>query len=68
VEHRQAQGNDEVIDKNLLIGLAILAQGNNHSVVEEINIALSAYITEHLPQELDENSAAPVCAGSYTEN
>jgi hypothetical protein len=34
--------NDEVIDRNLLAGLAILANANSRSVVDELNIALSS--------------------------
>jgi len=68
VEHRQAQGNDEVIDKNLLIGLAILAQANDHSVVEEMNIALSAYVENNLSQKLEEGVTASGQPYSYAQS
>ena len=68
MEHEQAQCNDEVIDRNILVGLAILAQTNGHSVIEEMNIALSVYVTEHLLQNLDENNATSVHAHAYAEN
>jgi hypothetical protein len=47
--------DDEVIDRNLLTGLAILAKANSRSVVDELNIALSSYVMENLPQRLCEN-------------
>ena len=68
MEREQTQCNDEVIDRNILIGVAILAQTNGHSVIEEMNIALSDYVTEHLSQKLDENDAASVRAHAYAGN
>jgi hypothetical protein len=67
VEHEQAQCNDEVIDRSILVGLAIIAQTNGHSVIEEMNIALSAYVTEHLPETLDKAGTSPVHAYAYAE-
>ena len=67
MEHEQAQGNDEVIDRNILVRLAILAQTNGHSVIEEINIGLSAYVTEHLSRVLDEDVTASSHAYSLRE-
>ena len=55
LERQQIQGSDEVIDRNILVGLAILAQANGHSVVQEMNIALSGYVENNLPQVLDED-------------
>lgn len=43
---------DEVIDKSLLLSLAILAEANGRSVAEELNIAVSAYVKDMLPHEL----------------
>jgi hypothetical protein len=57
-----------VLDRSLLVGLAILAQTNGHSVIEEMNIALSSYVMQRLPQKLDEKGATSVPAHSYTEN
>ncbi len=51
--------DDEVIDRNLLAGLAILAKANSRSVVDELNIALSSYVMENLPQRLCENDFSP---------
>jgi hypothetical protein len=52
--------NDEVIDRNLLAGLAILANANSRSVVDELNIALSSYVMENLPQRLCADNSSPV--------
>ena len=68
MKHEQAQCNDEVIDRNILVGLAILAQTNGHSVIEEMNIALSGYVTEHLSQTLDKTGPASAHAHAYAEN
>ena len=68
MEREQTQCNDDVINRNILVGLAILAQTNGHSVTEEMNIALSSYVTEHLSQNLDENDATSVQAHAYAEN
>lgn len=67
MEHEQAQYNDEVIDRSILVGLAIVAQTNGHSVIEEMNIALSAYVTEHLPETLDKAGTSRVHAYAYAE-
>jgi hypothetical protein len=40
--------DNEVIDRNLLAGLAILAKANSRSVVDELNTALSSYVMENL--------------------
>ncbi len=47
--------DDEVIDRNPLAGLAILAKSNSRSVVDELNIALSSYVMENLPQRLKDD-------------
>ena len=43
---------DEIIDKSLLLSLAILAEANGRSVAEELNIAVSSYVKDRLPHEL----------------
>jgi len=58
VEYQQTQYEDEVLDRNLLVGLAILAKANGHSVTEELNTAVSAYVMEHLPQRLNEEDSS----------
>ena len=64
---QQIPSSDEVIDRNILVGLAILAQANGHSVIEEMNIGLSAYATEHLPRVLDEDVTASSHAYSHLD-
>ena len=44
--------DDEIIDKSLLLSLAILAEANGRSVTEELNIAVSSYVKDRLPREL----------------
>lgn len=55
VDHRWALQSGEVIDHNLLQGLAILARANERSIVEELNIAVSSYVQENLPLKLGED-------------
>ena len=43
---------DEIIDKSLLLSLAILAEASGRSVAEELNIAVSSYVRDRLPHEL----------------
>jgi hypothetical protein len=50
--HPDGPGDREVIDRDLLQALAILAKANGRSVVEEINIAVSSYVSEELPLKL----------------
>jgi len=52
VEQQVTFQRDEVIEKSLLLSLAILAEANGRSVVEELNIAVSSYVRDKLPQEL----------------
>ena len=68
LEPQRISDSDEVIDRNILIGLAILARANGHSVIEEINIGLSAYVAEHLPRVLDGDGTASGHAYSRPEH
>ena len=68
LERQQRQASDEVIDRNILVGLAILAQANGHSVVEEMNIALSGYVEDNLPRVLDEDVTASGKSYSYAQS
>ena len=65
---QQTLREDEVLDRNLLVGLALLAKADGRSVAEELNAAVSSYVMDRLPQTLDENDTAPVHAHSHTEN
>ena len=67
LEPQRIQDSDEVIDRNILIGLAILAQANGRSIIEEINIGLSAYVAEHLPRVLDGDGTSPAHAHACAE-
>ena len=60
MKHQQAQCNDEVLDRNLLVGLALLAKAAGRSVAEELNVAVSSYVMDRLPQTLNETGTAPV--------
>lgn len=55
MDYRWALQNGEIIDHNLLQGLAILARANERSIVEELNIAVSSYVKENLPLKLGED-------------
>ena len=55
MDHRWALHEGEIIDHNLLQGLAILAKANGHSIIDELNIAVSSYVYENLPLKLGED-------------
>ena len=58
-------GHDEVIDASMLETLALIAAANDRSLVEELNRAVQAYVTEQLPAR---RAAACVArAGSGTD-
>lgn len=67
VEQHFTLHDNEVIDRHTLAGLALLAQANNHSIIEEINIALSAYVADHLPQCLDDKVINSIQAQTLKE-
>ena len=52
VKQQHTYQDDEIIDKSLLLSLAILAEANGRSVTEELNIAVSSYVKDRLPREL----------------
>ena len=58
MEDQQTLCGSEVINKNLLVGLAIVAKTNDRSILEELNLALYSYVTEHLPEEVDNEHLA----------
>lgn len=66
MEQRWTLRDGEVIDRNLLLGLAILAKANGRSVIEELNIALSSYVLEELPLKLGDDGSA-LLAGETCE-
>jgi len=52
VEKQYIYQEDEIIDKSLLLSLAILAEANGRSLTEELNLAVSSYVKDKLPHEL----------------
>ena len=52
---RWRQHDDDVIDHNLLRALAVLAQVNGRSVVQELNHAVSSYVEQNLPAKLGDD-------------
>ena len=50
--------DNEVIDRNLLQALAILAKVNQRSLVDELNTAVASYVAEELPRKLGEEGMA----------
>ncbi len=68
MDHRWALQNGEIINHNLLQGLAILARANERSIVEELNIAVSSYVQENLPLKLGEDGLALLLAEMREES
>jgi len=62
-ENQQVFCNDEIIDRNVLLGLALVAKANGRSIVEELNIALSSYVSDNLPTAFADREA-PLATGS----
>jgi len=60
MEDQQTLCGNEVLNKNLLVGLAIVAKTNNHSILEELNLALSSYVMEHLPEKVGDERLVSV--------
>ena len=68
MDHRWALHEGEIIDHNLLQGLAILAKANGHSIIDELNIAVSSYVHENLPLKLGEDGLALLLAEMREES
>jgi hypothetical protein len=54
---------DEIIEARMLISLALIAEANDRSLVEELNLAVQAYVRDQLPLQSDSNAGAAVGAG-----
>jgi hypothetical protein len=54
---------DEIIEARMLVSLALIAEANDRSLVEELNLAVQAYVREQLPLCSDATSASAVAAG-----
>ncbi len=55
--------HDEIIEARMLIGLALIAEANDRSLVEELNLAVQAYVRDQLPLPSNSNAGAAVGAG-----
>jgi hypothetical protein len=44
---------DEIIEARMLASLALIAEANERSLVEELNLAVRAYVLERMPRALD---------------
>lgn len=54
---------DEIIEARMLVSLALIAEANDRSLVEELNLAVQAYVREQLPLCSTAGSGAAVAAG-----
>ena len=43
---------DEIIEARMLASLALIAEANDRSLVEELNLAVQAYVLEQMPRRL----------------
>jgi hypothetical protein len=41
---------DDIIEARMLMSLALIAEANDRSLVEELNLAVQAYVRDQLPQ------------------
>ena len=48
----------EVIDRDLLQGLAVIAKANGRPLVDELNAAIAAYVSQQLPLKLGDAGLA----------
>jgi len=53
---------DEIIEARMLASLALIAEANDRSLVEELNLAVQAYVQQQLPHSL-RGDGATVGAG-----
>ncbi len=54
---------DEIIEARMLMSLALIAEANDRSLVEELNLAVQAYVRDQLPLQSNVNAGAAVGAG-----
>ena len=55
---------DEIIEARMLASLALIAEANDRSLVEELNLAVQAYVREQLPlRQQQERQSDAVSAG-----
>jgi hypothetical protein len=53
---------DEIIETRMLASLALIAEANDRSLVEELNLAVQAYVHEHLPLRAQEQACEALTA------
>lgn len=54
---------DEIIEARMLVSLALIAEANDRSLVEELNLAVQAYVREQLPLCRGGGARSAVAAG-----
>lgn len=54
---------DEIIEARMLASLALIAEANDRSLVEELNLAVRAYVAERMPQVFGADRADAVSVG-----
>ena len=56
--HPDGVRDHEVIQRDLLQGLAVIAKANGRSLVQELNAAIAMYVSEQLPLKLGDAGLA----------
>jgi hypothetical protein len=51
---------DEIIEARMLVSLALIAEANDRSLVEELNLAVQAYVRDQLPLSSDSSAGAAI--------
>ena len=54
---------DEIIEARMLASLALIAEANDRSLVEELNLAVQAYVLGQMPQRLGASHVGAVGMG-----
>lgn len=54
---------DEIIEARMLVSLALIAEANDRSLVEELNLAVQAYVRDQLPLCSTSNPGAAIGVG-----
>jgi hypothetical protein len=54
---------DEIIEARMLASLALIAEANDRSLVEELNLAVQAYVLEQMPRRLGTSHVGAVGVG-----
>jgi hypothetical protein len=54
---------DEIIEARMLASLALIAEANDRSLIEELNLAVQAYVLEQMPRRLGSDRDGAVGVG-----